>query len=276
MATVSASQLLEYETCPRRYYYHWYLRLPSLEEVLVGRQGASPDSLEEWELFEGGAPALSLSEWGWSPLLRGIVVHRVCERWTGTESILDRLHQVLEDFSFPKELRARAYEELADELVRYAESHLAEWLRRASPVWSEWPFYLRLKGKSRTWDVHGQVDKVLSVDGRMILVDYKTNRVAGQDVDRLAEHYRWQVQLYAWAVGRSLGPVEEAYLYFTDPGVLRPVDVRPATVEDTLARVDERLQMLSRQWDMEAYPFTEDPILCRVCPYRAICPGAVR
>ncbi|MDI3257847.1 MAG: UvrD-helicase domain-containing protein [Kyrpidia sp.] len=274
VVTVSASQLLEYDTCPRRYYYHWILRLPPLDQMFEPSAGTGPaaDVVDE---PDEASPAVRPGG-GWSPLLRGMVVHRVCERWTGTEPILDRLHVVLDEFRFPKDVRRLAREEVADELLRYAESGLSKRLARAARVWSEWPFYFRLKRNGRSWDIHGQVDKIFLSDGRTVVVDFKTNRAAPEDLEPLVDHYRLQVQLYAWAVGRNLVQVDEAYLYFTDPGVLKPVAVDPDSLDATLERVDARLCRLSQEWGVEAYGFTDDLSMCRVCPYRSICPGAGR
>ncbi|CAB3390812.1 UvrD-helicase domain-containing protein [Kyrpidia spormannii] len=278
MATVSASRLLEYDICPRRYYYHWALRLPALDQAFETASGdgvPGEQEIPDPEMGGDQGPA-EIEGVGWSPLLRGTVVHRVCERWTGAEPILDRLDQVLEEFRLMGPLGRRAREEVREELLRYADGELSKRLNRAQRVWSEWPFYLRLQGAERVWDLHGQVDKIFVADGRTVVVDFKTNRTAPDGVGALVDHYRFQVQLYAWAVGRNLAPVDEAYLYFTDPGVLAPVPVDPENVREALERVDARLNHLSREWRIEAYPFTEDLSMCRVCPYRAICPGFAR
>ncbi|MDI3328394.1 MAG: UvrD-helicase domain-containing protein [Alicyclobacillaceae bacterium] len=268
--TFSASQLLEYDTCPRRYYYHWQLRLPSWEAVEGEQSGAGMDGL--WEPSAEERPAGGT----WSPLVRGMVVHRVCERWTGEGSILERLEQVLDEFFLKPRDRELAAAELRDELLGYAESDLAALLREASAVWSEWPFYLRLQGTHRSWVIHGQVDKILRAGGRTIVVDFKTNRGTAEELRPWAEHYRLQVQLYAWAVSRSLAPVDAAYLYFTAPGAAWEVDVRPDTLEAVVREIDARLETLTQSRRIDAYPYTDDPALCRVCPYQPLCPGGRR
>jgi ATP-dependent exoDNAse (exonuclease V) beta subunit len=52
----------------------------------------------------------------------------------------------------------------------------------------------------------GVADLVYHRDGRVVVADYKTDRISGEDqlADR-SEHYRPQLELYARAVQEALG-----------------------------------------------------------------------
>ena len=54
----------------------------------------------------------------------------------------------------------------------------------------------------------------------MVVVDYKTDRVAGEEqIAARAESYRIQLDTYAYALRRIFGlPVRERILYFLRPG----------------------------------------------------------
>jgi len=67
--------------------------------------------------------------------------------------------------------------------------------------------------------IQGVVDCLFEDEQGLVLLDYKTDRIAGSDWDRAAERHRFQLELYAEAVGRILGrPVAECHVFFFDGG----------------------------------------------------------
>jgi ATP-dependent helicase/nuclease subunit A len=56
-------------------------------------------------------------------------------------------------------------------------------------------------------------------EGRLVLLDYKTDRIRDGDVPAAAERHRFQLELYAESIGEILGrPVDEAHVFFFDAG----------------------------------------------------------
>lgn len=69
--------------------------------------------------------------------------------------------------------------------------------------------------------IQGIVDCLFYVDGKQVLLDYKSDKVLAHrgGVTALAEAYRFQLELYASAVKQITGvPVDEKWLYFFDSG----------------------------------------------------------
>ena len=67
--------------------------------------------------------------------------------------------------------------------------------------------------------VRGVIDALIVEDGRATIVDFKTDRVRGEDVGQRSENYRWQMQMYGRAVKDILGwNVTRKVLYFLKPG----------------------------------------------------------
>lgn len=69
--------------------------------------------------------------------------------------------------------------------------------------------------------IQGIVDCLFSVDGKLYLLDYKSDRVQEHrgGVAALTETYRFQLELYARAVGQITGlAIDEKWLYFFDSG----------------------------------------------------------
>lgn len=69
--------------------------------------------------------------------------------------------------------------------------------------------------------IQGVIDCLFREEGRLILLDYKTDRVPQQEgaLEALAGKYRFQLELYSKALLDILGePVSEIWLYFFDGG----------------------------------------------------------
>ncbi len=89
--------------------------------------------------------------------------------------------------------------------------------------------------------VKGSIDLWLPSDDGVWIVDHKTNRAGGRFTtpEALADHYAWQLRLYALAVERVLGrDVAGARLLLLDPGwgaeaVEAEVDVSGERLEET-------------------------------------------
>ncbi|MNE63964.1 ATP-dependent helicase/nuclease subunit A [compost metagenome] len=67
--------------------------------------------------------------------------------------------------------------------------------------------------------IQGVIDCLFREEGRLILLDYKTDAVLEHEggVEALKEKYRFQLELYSKALYDILGePVSEIWLYFFD------------------------------------------------------------
>jgi ATP-dependent helicase/nuclease subunit A len=178
----SVTQLINYQRCPRQYYFERVLRLPSNDELAV------------WNNAEAPEPPSNINA-----TLKGAVIHRFCERYTPGQNSEELLRQ-----SFAEVLRLRQAQ-LADRLVEinpeaairdllplarnYLSSVVFERIERARKVsavrpsgepglWSELSFRLRRP----LGMLIGIIDKLLiteDVDGSLAaeIIDFKTNRI---------------------------------------------------------------------------------------------------
>ena len=178
----SVTQLINYQRCPRQYYFERVLRLPSADELAV------------WNNAEAPEPPSNINA-----TLKGAVIHRFCERYTPDQNSEELLRQ-----SFADVLRLRQAQ-LADRLVdikpewaikdllplarNYMSSVVFERIERARKassvrpagepgLWSELSFRLRRP----LGMLIGIIDKLLiteDVDGSLAaeIIDFKTNRI---------------------------------------------------------------------------------------------------
>ena len=143
-------------------------------------------------------------------------------------------------------------------LERYAAHPLA----RARTLGVEIEFNLRLAGAR----IRGLVDRVCEIDGRTVLIDYKTN--ASLDA-KLRDAYALQLRLYRLAAGRGLlpgGTSPELLLFDMRRGEPIPVTPDDAAVETRVAAAVAKISARDFALGPE---HAERP--CVLCAYRPIC-----
>jgi hypothetical protein len=143
--------------------------------------------------------------------------------------------------------------------------YLSHPLAAAKTLAVEVGFNMRI-GETR---VRGLVDRICELDGKTVLVDFKTN--ASLDV-ALFEAYSVQLRLYGLAARRGLvqgGPDPRLVLFDMRRGEVREVTPDDAGVE---ARVESAAARIAAG-DFALRPeHAERP--CKLCAYRPICPDA--
>ena len=183
----SVTQLINYQRCPRQYYFDRIMHVPSADELAV------------WNNAEAPEPPANLTA-----TLKGAVIHRFCETYAEGEQPQERLRRSFADVirSRQAELAYRlldidpdkALKELLPlaenylssqvfqrvELARQAATDLASGFPNAQPgIWNEMNFRLRRPLGILT----GTIDKLLvspssSGEGFDIeIIDFKTNRL---------------------------------------------------------------------------------------------------
>ncbi|HEY3196088.1 MAG TPA: ATP-dependent DNA helicase [Candidatus Dormibacteraeota bacterium] len=143
--------------------------------------------------------------------------------------------------------------------------YLAHPLASAATLGVEVEFNLRL-GDAR---LRGLVDRVCLLDGRTVLLDYKTN--ANLDAT-LIEAYSTQLRLYGLAARRGLLPGgDDPRLILFDIRRSRMIEVAPdeAAVKGRVAAAAARIAAADFRLGPE---HAERP--CAMCAYRPICPDA--
>lgn len=144
----------------------------------------------------------------------------------------------------------------------FLESDLARRMREADRVEREFDFLLELDGVL----LRGQIDLWFQHQGRLVIVDYKTDQHL--DDARLTA-YGVQISFYALALERLLGrPVDEAWLFSLRQGAAHAVDLGGEE------RLMAELQAAAAAERSGHFPLREAPH-CRWCPYFAgSCPSA--
>ena len=158
-----------------------------------------------------------------------------------------------------------AAEELLGPVRDWLGSGLREEIAGAVRVRAEVPILLRAKGTV----LRGSIDLLVEREGAPpLVVDYKTDRLHGEDPAERAAHYEIQRSIYALAAAESLGAdeVEVAYVFLERADAPSRTILTRAEMDAGQARIDAAVEAISagefapapepeRTWD-----------LCRGCP----------
>lgn len=186
--------------------------------------------------------------------LIGQIVHEALRHWQFSDT--STLQQALESYAW--RLRLTNHDDMtyavaeAQHLLRqFQKSEVYAWIDAAKrahrPVLHELPFIFRT-GKRI---LHGIMDMLFQdVEGRWVIVDYKTSYLAQRDAEGARDHarqYHLQVGAYAAAVTEYLqGVVPEVYVHYISYN--QTVHVPPQAWQEELERLEDVVGDLISDW----------------------------
>lgn len=172
--------------------------------------------------FATAKPAF-LGKGGMTPAMRGTVTHRFAEVCDFAAAKVD-LEQEIERLKTRGFLSEEACEMLDREALQaFFQSSLFERMQNADALYREQKFTVFFPAGEVQSDlpkdfsservlVQGVIDCIFLENGKLVLVDYKTDRT--KDEDALKERYKKQLAVYKRAAEEMFGlPVEAAILY---------------------------------------------------------------
>jgi ATP-dependent exoDNAse (exonuclease V) beta subunit len=239
--SLSYSSLAEYRRCGYRFYVERVLGLP-------------PREVEPTDL-ELATAAMSATD-------RGVLVHAVLERLDFRRPVAPALAEVCrrEGMAEPS---AEEAEDLAALVTAFINSSTRERLARATGIRREERFAFQIAGGVL---VTGAFDVLAREPGRMLVVDYKSDRLEGAaPAEVVSTRYRTQRLIYALAVLRGgAAEVEVQHLFLERPA--EPV-IATFTQADT-AGLDAELEWLAGGVIGRHFAVTETPMrsVCAGCP----------
>jgi ATP-dependent helicase/nuclease subunit A len=221
---LSYTAIAAYEECPYRFYLERVLGLPSRgrpSSRIAGQTSTTPAE---------GSPSAREER-----TARGAAVHALLEwsqanGWAEPEPELARRHGVAAGL----ELDRDEADDLLGPVREWLGSPLRERIgREAKRVRAEVPILLGIGDAV----LRGSIDLLVERDGEApLVIDYKTDRLGGDDPASHARRYETQRAIYGLAVAEALGctEVEVAYVFLERPE--EPVLSRLERAEMTAAR----------------------------------------
>jgi ATP-dependent helicase/nuclease subunit A len=254
----SVTSLMNYARCPRYYYLRYILGMPERQRQASPRLAAkTPYSLSGTE--------------------RGNIVHRVVEQIRRPDDLSS-----LVDYAATMEgveLSPRQKAELEEIVVPYLNSEFFGRVRATAEgpggppqdwqVFQEYDFIT----PAGDFFVNGLVDQVFVGNGRIEVVDFKSNWIKPEQVGKVGASYDVQLRLYAWAAAREFGlPVRSAQAYFLIPNQFYSLATLQLDADHTEQWLIKTCAAIIRgsEVGVEAFPSTDD---CSLCTQQSYCSG---
>ncbi|MEK7408153.1 MAG: UvrD-helicase domain-containing protein [Acidobacteriota bacterium] len=156
--------------------------------------------------------------------------------------------------------------EAAELAERFWASDLGRQAATARRAEREFDFLLAVEGMA----LNGRIDLWFEADGQLVLVDYKTDDVTGEEAAARGQTYALQLRLYALALEAQCGRLpDRALLCWLRPNVVTPVALEASLIEAAKASV----RALALAQAQVHFPLREGGH-CRRCSfYRGLCPA---
>ncbi len=257
MAEVSASQLIEFEICPYRFFLREILKFPERDVMAsLGHRRMGRSRSEEVPAGASKATQLDVARRRF-----GELVHLCMEHVDFQAGEHQDIPTITTRF-FTSANDARAAEQL---IQQFLGSEQGQRLRHARQVYREFP----VKALLGDTIIIGVIDVLYqNLDGDWTILDFKTGSEGAADPRVLG--YEFQMLLYAFLVKEATStPPRKAIIHFLRTGASHTVAVTVPEIERTTARAAEILTAISRQQFSKASGET-----CRQCQYAIACaPG---
>ena len=246
---LSYTAISAFEECGYRFYMERVLGLPAAaQSPTAARAGDEGPSARE-ERSARGAAVHALLEWSQA------------NSWVEPSAELARRHALAAGL----DLGTSEAEELLGPVRDWIGSPLREEIAAATRVRAEVPILLRARGTV----LRGSIDLLVEREGAApLVVDYKTDRLRGEDPAARAAHYEIQRSIYALAAAESLGAdeVEVAYVFLERADLPARTVLSRADMDAGQARIDAAVEAISAG-DFSPAPEPERTWdLCRGCP----------
>jgi ATP-dependent exoDNAse (exonuclease V) beta subunit len=197
---------------------------------------------------------------------RGAAVHALLEwsqanGWREPDAELARRHALAAGL----EMGAGEAEELLGPVRDWLGSPLREEIAAANRARAEVPILLRAGDTV----LRGSIDLLVEREGAPpLVVDYKTDRLRGEDPAMRAEHYEVQRSIYALATAESLGveEVEVAYVFLERADAPVRTALTQTEMEAGRSRIDAAVTQIGAGTFSPAPELERTWDLCRGCP----------
>jgi len=190
----------------------------------------------------------------------------------GRAMSLDELHAALDGAWESVGFLTREHEEARRGAAHEALARFWEAQQRdpAHPVAVEREFTVTF-GPDRLRGRYDRIDR--DVDGRVVITDYKSSDVRDLSTANRRAKESLQLAIYALAHEAESGSLpDELALHFLDSGIVG----RTEPTEKRLTKAQEQLSRAADGIRAGRFEATPSAMRCGYCPFREICPDAVR
>jgi len=202
---VSATKIAIFKQCPTKYYLTYelgYTELFKLTKTFINEYDFKYKEDDELSIYAD---------------IRGQIIHKILEEETDARQLEAKVKEEVEKFT---NRIAENKDEFASAIINdvktYLQSETYRQINRYKTFQNEYEVY----SKEGDYYVYGIIDKLIFDGNRLLIIDYKTDRVKESDIKRKAEHYIPQLKFYVYVLSRKfrdVGKIEVELIFIKHP-----------------------------------------------------------
>lgn len=226
----SPSSINLYKQCPRKYWYRYVARLPSMPSIHLARGKAVHDALEKF--FDADVTNVPETPDEFFMTMRVVLLERFKQAWAGYAGEFAKLDLSEEELT-------GYYDESLRMVGNYFDYFTGKikYFTRFLPIKEAWEAVKpgrEIEFNSSEHHVRGFIDAIHDEAGKTIILDYKTSRKA-----QITPEYQLQLSIYAMLYEEKFHTPHLVGIYFLKDGVERLLDVTPEMIEQAKTEVQD-------------------------------------
>ncbi|SFX45926.1 ATP-dependent exoDNAse (exonuclease V) beta subunit (contains helicase and exonuclease domains) [Thermoactinomyces sp. DSM 45891] len=247
---ISVTDWKELVHCPRKYYYHRILQVPT-PDVERGEEKLA-------------VPSISGNR-------RGEIVHYLCEKTVSSTERLWLQPDWFDQIVYIFRLNSREIEGLKPDLeqirIRFLDSYVVQRIAESKKVLTEESFQYVTPG----FRISGQIDLLLQDQHRgWEIIDFKTDRMKVEDIAEKRAFYLPQLQLYSLAWRARGMEINGVTLYFLDCNHEEKIKIDTKWWHHAESLLENTRSFFQLERKMFNWP-TKPSKNCSYCEYNVLC-----
>lgn len=192
----SATKIAVFKQCPLKYNLIYNYGLSKLQSKLYLPENYefNPSENEESENIP--------------PNITGSLIHKILEKNITPENIADFLNKEVQGYLYDAVQIEKTVDEISEMISKFYSSEIFGELNKYGNFKNEYEIYLRREN----YFLYGIIDKVIFEDGKVQIVDYKTDKLGKLTPDDKFAGYEIQLKFYAYLVSKITEGLKEIEL----------------------------------------------------------------
>lgn len=246
---ISATKLSTYNQCPLKYkliYHFGFLSLMNEKRDWLkdSRQVLFDfNSREEVSLSSYGEEEKSVSDSEYSQI-KGTIIHRLLSEAVPLDIIPQKIDFYLNSIFSKAQISEFPVDnlklEVSRELKNYFQSDIYFQLTKAENYRNEFEIYCQHKN----YYLYGIVDKLIIEKNKLIIIDYKTDKVKPEELPAKAEQYLSQLKFYAFIASKlfKISEIDIKIIFILHPDKVSTMKLKPEDLIQIQKDIEEMME----------------------------------
>jgi ATP-dependent helicase/nuclease subunit A len=208
---ISATKISVYNQCPLKYKLIYELGFSNLmvenrnwlntKKMVDKSKQFDFNSKEELLLASSNEEELSRTD-AKSAQVKGTVIHRLLSEETSEAELMGKVELYLKNMIEKEKWQSNEFadlkQDIVDDLLNYFKSENYRWIQEFTEFKNEFEVY----HQHSDFYLYGIIDKLIITKDKIIIVDYKTDLIASDEIQARASQYFTQLKFYSYTTSK--------------------------------------------------------------------------